>query len=90
DASGFKLPADPPCTCEAEDGRKDHFVANAVEPDFAYLFEILIWKPIFKELCKNDLEYNALGRKFGEGIRREPYTINKNEVESWINSHLSP
>ncbi|MEW6103665.1 MAG: hypothetical protein AB1630_07640 [bacterium] len=93
--SGFKLFVYP-CSCwdekkdpyeewrKKEDGRKDHFVTNAVEPDLALIFEALFWE----EDCQNDSMYNFFGRVFGSEVYWG--IIHKNEVGGRIMEYLHP
>jgi len=83
DANGFKLFVDP-CPCSHEDGRKDHFVTNAVEPALGFIIHHIYWKK--KEDCPNDNNYNELGQKFGTSIILK--FIIKDDVGTWIINNL--
>ncbi|MEW6103660.1 MAG: hypothetical protein AB1630_07615, partial [bacterium] len=87
DASGFRLIV--PCDCGAEDGRKDHFVTNAVIFPFpAELFAIYVWE-LRGEDCKNDRMYNLLGASFGEHVRLGIVDLtNGSDVRNWIMNNL--
>ncbi|MEW6103818.1 MAG: hypothetical protein AB1630_08425 [bacterium] len=81
--SGFEVfyPNDPD-----RDGRKDHFVSNAVDPTLAIIYDFL--NP---EESLNDMEYNYLGRTFGNNIKINidvPYRIEKTKVGEWIKENL--
>ncbi|MEW6104667.1 MAG: hypothetical protein AB1630_12795, partial [bacterium] len=73
---------------EAVSGKKDHFVSNALSVSGAtfIVYELAIIGALVLEGSENDMAYNALGGKFGNGIMDD--TIPFSGVEDWIMKYL--